>query len=168
MTDVLATFGSDLWEEITMWICLSKAEGSQCAAWSCSRSEHPPPRQEGDLAVSLRPQPWKWHGVTFALCCLSAESLDSRGNGQGHRLPLLIWEEYARIWRLHFKTTTWAWMSFPQRSLAGHLLLSTLVHSSNHCLSWYHFDLPHSTITLAFSVNAFAKLHNFNLTSCLV
>ena len=90
MTDVLATFGSDLWEEITMWICLSKAEGSQCAAWSCSRSEHPPPRQEGDLAVSLRPQPWKWHGVTFALCCLSAESLDSRDNGQGHRLPLLM------------------------------------------------------------------------------
>lgn len=40
------------------------------------------------LTVSFRPQPWKWHGVTFSLWCLSEESLDSRDNGWGHRLPL--------------------------------------------------------------------------------
>ena len=54
MTDVLSTFGSDLWEEITMWICVSKAEGSQCAAWSCPQSEHPPPRQEGEAGSFLK------------------------------------------------------------------------------------------------------------------
>ena len=53
-TEVLPTFGSDLWEETAMQICLAKAEGSQCAAWACYERKHPPPRQEVEAGSFLQ------------------------------------------------------------------------------------------------------------------